>query len=176
MRFAIFGWQAMEMGRLAQAAGAAIVDGADNISSAVTEPIPLAIFTFLEELPRTPVKQGLATLIVAAFFATSSDPASLVVDMVSSGSTNAGPVRQRMFCGVAEGMIAATLILLAREAGLTTLQEVITVPGLPIFLLVCLMIPPLIPCTRDDTAACNRRKTRRARQNAVSPDCRSARP
>ncbi|MDX5401681.1 MAG: BCCT family transporter, partial [Rhodobacterales bacterium] len=50
----------------------------------------------------------------------------------------------RVFWGVAEGMIAATLILLAGEAGLTALQQVITVVGLPIFILVSLMIPALI--------------------------------
>ena len=142
--FAIFGWQAMEMDGLGQLARAAMGPAAGNISSAVTESVPLAMFAFFEELPWTPVMQGLAILIVAIFFATSSDSASLVVDMLSSGSATAGPVRQRVFWGLAEGLIAATLILLAGEAGLTALQEVITVVGLPIFLLVCLMIPSLI--------------------------------
>ncbi len=83
-------------------------------------------------------------LIVAIFFATSSDSASLVVDMLCSCTAAPGPVRQRVFWGLAEGMIAATLILLAGEAGLIALQQVITVIGLPIFLLVFMMIPALI--------------------------------
>jgi choline-glycine betaine transporter len=49
-----------------------------------------------------------------------------------------------VFWGLAEGAIAATLILLAGEAGLVALQQVITVVGLPIFLLVFMMIPALI--------------------------------
>ena len=64
--------------------------------------------------------------------------------MLCSGIAEPGPTRQRVFWGLAEGAIAATLILLAGEAGLTALQQVITVVGLPIFVLVCMMIPALI--------------------------------
>ncbi len=142
--FAIFGWQAMALDGLGQAARDAMGPEAGAISRAVSESVPLAMFAFFAELPWAPVMQGLAVLVVAIFFATSSDSASLVVDMLCSGSAKAGPVRQRVFWGLAEGMIAATLILLAGEAGLGALQEVITVVGLPIFVLVCMMIPALI--------------------------------
>lgn len=142
--FSIFGWQAMAMDGLGQAARTAMAADAGAISRAVSESVPLAMFAFFEELPWAPVMQGFAVLVVAIFFATSSDSASLVVDMLCSGSPVAGPVHQRVFWGLAEGIIAATLIALAGEAGLSALQEVITVVGLPIFLLVCMMIPSLI--------------------------------
>jgi choline/carnitine/betaine transport len=142
--FAIFGWQAMQIDGLGQAAREAMGPEAGHLSRAVAESVPLAMFAFFAELPWAAVMQGLAVLVVAIFFATSSDSASLVIDMLCSGSTAAGPVGQRVFWGLAEGMIAATLIILAGEAGLTALQEVITVVGLPIFVLVCLMIPALI--------------------------------
>ena len=142
--FAIFGWQAIATDGLGLAAREAMGDGAGVISEAVTESIPLAMFALFAELPWAPLVQGVAILVVAIFFATSSDSASLVVDMLCSGSQQAGPVRQRVFWGAAEGAIAATLILLAGEAGLTALQEVITVVGLPIFLLVFMMIPALL--------------------------------
>ncbi|MBK5928055.1 BCCT family transporter [Rhodobaculum claviforme] len=142
--FAIFGWQAIAIDGLGEGARAAMGDGAGAISDAVSESIPLAMFALFAELPWAPLIQGIAILVVAIFFATSSDSASLVVDMMCSGTAEAGPVRQRVFWGAAEGMIAATLILLAGEAGLTALQEVITVVGLPIFLLVFMMIPALI--------------------------------
>ncbi len=142
--FAIFGWQAIAIDGLGEAARTAMGDGAGVISDAVSESIPLAMFALFAELPWAPLIQGIAVLVVAIFFATSSDSASLVVDMLCSGTARAGPVRQRVFWGVAEGAIAATLILLAGEAGLTALQEVITVVGLPIFLLVFMMIPALI--------------------------------
>lgn len=142
--FSIFGWQAIAMDGLGLSAREAMGPAAGAISAAVSESIPLAMFAFFAELPWAPLMQGIAILIVAIFFATSSDSASLVVDMLCSGTAKAGPVRQRVFWGVAEGLIAATLILLAGEAGLTALQEVITVVGLPIFLLVFMMIPALI--------------------------------
>ncbi|MFU8863837.1 MAG: BCCT family transporter [Rhodobacterales bacterium] len=142
--FAIFGWQAISMDGLGEAARTTMGPAAGAISSAVSESVPLAMFAFFAELPFAQLMQGLAVLIVAIFFATSSDSASLVVDMLCSGTAEPGPVRQRVFWGLAEGAIAATLILLAGEAGLTALQQVITVVGLPIFLLVFMMIPALI--------------------------------
>ncbi|WP_322895243.1 MULTISPECIES: BCCT family transporter [unclassified Yoonia] len=142
--FAIFGWQAMAMDGLGESARTAMGTSAGAISAAVSESVPLAMFAFFAELPWAPVMQGIAVLVVAIFFATSSDSASLVVDMLCSGTAEPGPVRQRVFWGMAEGLIAATLILLAGEAGLVALQQVITVVGLPIFLLVFMMIPALI--------------------------------
>jgi choline/glycine/proline betaine transport protein len=142
--FAIFGWQAIALDGLGQAQRLAMGAEAGLISQAVAESVPLAMFAFFGELPWATFMQGLAVLVVAIFFATSSDSASLVVDMLCSGTQTPGPVRQRVFWGLAEGAIAATLILLAGEAGLVALQQVITVVGLPIFVLVCLMIPALI--------------------------------
>lgn len=142
--FAVFGWQAIAMDGLGDTARAAMGPTAGAISAAVAESIPLAMFAFFAELPWAPLMQGIAVLVVAIFFATSSDSASLVVDMLCSGTAEPGPTRQRVFWGISEGMIAATLILLAGEAGLVALQQVITVVGLPIFLLVFMMIPALI--------------------------------
>jgi choline/carnitine/betaine transport len=142
--FAIFGWQAMEFDGLGAAARAAMGDQAGQISAAVADSVPLAMFAFFENLPLTELVQGFAVVIVAIFFATSSDSASLVVDMLCTGNATPGPVRQRVFWGAAEGLVAAMLIILAGEAGLTALQQVITVVGLPIFVLVSMMIPSLI--------------------------------
>ncbi|MFW2545061.1 BCCT family transporter [Primorskyibacter sp. 2E107] len=142
--FAIFGWQAMEFDGLGAAARAALGEEAGKISAAVAESVPLAMFAFFEHFPFTSFIQGFAVIIVAIFFATSSDSASLVVDMLCTGSPEPGPVGQRVFWGAAEGLVAAMLILLAGDAGLDALQQVITVVGLPIFLLVCMMIPSLI--------------------------------
>ncbi|ETX27978.1 BCCT family transporter [Roseivivax isoporae] len=142
--FSIFGWQAMEFDGIGAAARAQMGDAAGQISSAVAESIPLAMFAFLENFPFATFLQGFAVIIVAIFFATSSDSASLVVDMLCTGESDAGPVPQRLFWGIAEGTIAVLLIMLAGQAGLTALQQVITVVGLPVFCLVFLMIPSVI--------------------------------
>jgi len=143
--FAVFGWSAME------------IDGIDGtggvMSEAVAESVPLALFTFLENFPATTLMQGLSVVIVAIFFATSSDSASLVVDMLCTGSSDSGPVRQRMFWGISEGALAASLIILAGDAGLEALQEVITVIGLPIFLMVFAMMFSLMRGLQSETLA-----------------------
>ncbi|MGP9685444.1 BCCT family transporter [Halomonas sp. AOP25-F1-15] len=138
--FAIFGWSAMEIDGIGPAARAALGDQAGILSAAVAESIPLAMFAFFDNFPAATLIKGLAVVIVAIFFATSSDSASLVVDMLCTGSADPGPWHQRVFWGVSEGMLAAMLIVLAGDAGLTALQQVITVVGLPMFILVFIMM------------------------------------
>nr|WP_193053104.1 MULTISPECIES: BCCT family transporter [Halomonas] len=142
--FAIFGWSAMEIDGIGAAAREAMGDQAGALSAAVAESIPLAMFAFFENFPAATLIQGLAVVVVAIFFATSSDSASLVVDMLCTGSADPGPWHQRVFWGVSEGMLAAMLIVLAGDAGLTALQEVITVVGLPMFILVFVMMLSLL--------------------------------
>ncbi|SEO46671.1 BCCT family transporter [Aquisalimonas asiatica] len=138
--FAIFGWSAMEIDGIGATARAALGDEAGRMTDAVNQSVPLAMFAFFEHFPAVQFVQGLAVVIVAIFFATSSDSASLVVDMLCTGDAQSGPVRQRVFWGVAEGAVAAMLIVLAGEAGLEALQQVITVIGLPIFVMVFAMV------------------------------------
>ncbi|MGK7752843.1 MULTISPECIES: BCCT family transporter [unclassified Roseovarius] len=148
--FSIFGWQAMEIDGIGAAARDALGAQAGVLSDAVAESVPLAMFAFFENFPFADLVQGIAVVVVAIFFATSSDSASLVVDMLCTGSPEPGPTRQRVFWGVSEGLVAAMLIVLAGDAGLTALQQVITVVGLPIFCLVFLMIPALILGFRNE--------------------------
>jgi choline/glycine/proline betaine transport protein len=141
--FTVFGWSAMEIDGIGGEGG--------SISAAVAESVPLAMFTFFENFPATTLVQGIAVVIVALFFATSSDSASLVVDMLCAGDGESGPVRQRVFWGVSEGALAASLIVLGGDAGLQALQQVITVIGLPIFIMVFAMLfALLVAVLRDD--------------------------
>ncbi len=142
--FAIFGWQAMEIDGIGLALRDQMGPAAGQLSQAVSDSVPLAMFAFFESFPLATLVQGIAIVVVAIFFATSSDSASLVVDMLCTGEAEPGPVRQRVFWGVAEGMVAVMLIILAGDLGLTALQQVITVVGLPIFCLVFMMIPSII--------------------------------
>jgi len=140
--FVIFGWSAMEIDGIGGTGG--------SISAAVAESVPLAMFEFFDNFPAATLVSGIAIVVVALFFATSSDSASLVVDMLCTGSGDAGPVRQRVFWGVSEGALAASLIVLGGEAGLTALQQVITVIGLPIFILVFAMLFTMLIGLREE--------------------------
>lgn len=132
--FSIFGWSAMQI------AGIGGDGTGGGIVAAVQENVATAMFVFFEQFPATKLINGTAILIVAIFFATSSDSASLVIDMLCTGEEDPGPVRQRVFWGVSEGMLAMMLIVLAGQAGLDALQQVITVIGLPVFILVFIMM------------------------------------
>nr|WP_298412662.1 BCCT family transporter [uncultured Halomonas sp.] len=138
--FSIFGWSAMEIDGIGAEARAALGDQAGALSAAVADSVPLAMFAFFEHFPFATIIKGLAVIIVAIFFATSSDSASLVVDMLCTGTPEPGPVHQRLFWGISEGVLAAMLIVLAGETGLLALQQVITVIGLPIFILAFVMM------------------------------------
>jgi choline/carnitine/betaine transport len=154
--FAIFGWQAMSLDGIGGDGG--------SISAAVAESVPLAMFEFFENFPATTLIQGIAVVVVALFFATSSDSASLVIDILCAGDAEAGPVRQRVFWGVSEGGLAASLIVLGGDAGLEALQQVITVIGLPIFILVFAMLFALLKGLLDE------------KDGFLSPDLRRADP
>jgi choline-glycine betaine transporter len=138
--FSIFGWSAMQIDGIGPEAREALGAQAGALSAAVEQSIPLAMFAFFDHFPAATLIKGLAVVIVAIFFATSSDSASLVVDMLCTGESDPGPVHQRMFWGISEGVLAAMLIVLAGEGGLTALQQVITVIGLPMFILVFAMM------------------------------------
>ncbi|MBO0610406.1 BCCT family transporter [Myceligenerans salitolerans] len=146
--FVVFGWSAMRIDGIGGSGG--------ELSEAVSQDVALAMFTFFENFPAATLVQGIAVVVVALFFATSSDSASLVVDMLCVGSSDAGPVRQRVFWGVSEGALAASLIILGGvtgQDGLGALQQVITVIGLPIFVLVFLMMFSLIKGLGDERRA-----------------------
>jgi choline/glycine/proline betaine transport protein len=110
--------------------------------------VPISLFVFLENFPLAQVVSGLAVLIVVIFFTTSSDSASFVIDMLASSDvTDEAPVRQRVFWAISEGVVAATLLSVG---GLVALQEVITVLGLPFFVLGLLIIYSLVRGVRQD--------------------------
>ncbi|QFG20104.1 BCCT family transporter [Actinomadura sp. WMMB 499] len=166
--FAIFGWSAMRLDGIGGTGG-------DLTREVVDEgQVPLAMFEFFSNFPAETLIQGIAVVVVALFFATSSDSASLVVDMLCSGDESGGPVRQRVFWGVAEGSLAASLIVLGGDQALEALQQVITVVGLPIFILACLMVFCLIKGLREEShtlyAAQFREMERHARKAERDPE------
>lgn len=115
----------MEMGELAGV-----------ISGAVSENVPIAIFTMFDQLPLSMISSGVATILVITFFVTSSDSGSLVIDTITSGGHDNTPVWQRIFWAMSEGLVAAVLLL---AGGLTALQTAAIAGALP-FTVVMLVI------------------------------------
>jgi choline/glycine/proline betaine transport protein len=108
-----------------------------SLAQIVSENVPVAIFALFEQLPLTALASGVATLLVVTFFVTSSDSGSLVIDIITSGGEQEPPVWQRIFWALAEGVVAAVLLI---AGGLTALQTMAIASALPftvVMLVVC---------------------------------------
>ena len=129
--------------------------GSGGLAQAVVEEgdIPGALFAFLSNYPLATFLSGLAVLLVVIFFTTSVDSAAMVVDMIASGKDDdvqVSPTHQRVIWGVLMGAVGATLLAFTGEGGLTALQEVITVIGLPFFVMGFVMMYSLVRGIHDD--------------------------
>jgi len=116
-----------------------------------------AMFVLLEQLPLDPafttVLALLAIVVVAIFFATSSDSGSFVVDMLTNGGDPHPIWQQRLFWAVLEGVIAAVLLVAGAAAGadaLSALQTASVTSGLPFSLVLAFMCWGLIRQLRRD--------------------------
>ncbi|MCC5829350.1 MAG: BCCT family transporter [Phycisphaeraceae bacterium] len=95
-----------------------------------------ALFRLLGELPFTWVLTVLAMLVIATYFVTSSDSASLVVGILAHNGNTHPPVASRVFWALTEGAVAAVLLL---AGGLEALQAGAIIAALPICLIMLLM-------------------------------------
>jgi choline/glycine/proline betaine transport protein len=110
--------------------------GAGGLATAVQENIPVSLFVFLENFPFALVTSLLGVIVVVSFFVTSSDSGSLVIDIITAGGEADPPIPQRVFWAVAEGAVAAALLL---GGGLVALQTAAITTGLPFAIVVLLM-------------------------------------
>src|SRR5690606_6624378 len=90
--------------------------------------LPVSLFVLLERFPLDVVTASLAVLVIMTFFVTSSDSASLVIDIITAGGNLEPPKLQRVFWAVLEGLVAAALLL---AGGLVALQTAAVTTGPP---------------------------------------------
>lgn len=105
-----------------------------------------ALFVLLNQLALPgPLVWGLSALgilVVAIFFATSSDSGSFVVDMLTNGGDPHPIWQQRFFWAVLEGTVAAVLLVAGSMSGgdaLTALQTASVTSGLPFSIVLAFM-------------------------------------
>ena len=117
-----------------------------------------AMFVLLNQLPLwsgvVTLLSLLAVLVVAIFFATSSDSGSLVVDMLTNGGDPHPIWQQRLFWAVLEGVIAAVLLVAGSLASsgnpLSALQTASVTAGLPFSVVLVFMCWGLARQLRQD--------------------------
>ncbi len=120
-----------------------------------------AMFILLEQLPLGQVVATalslLAVLVVAIFFATSSDSGSFVVDMLTNGGDPNPIWQQRMFWALTEGAVAAVLLVAGALAvsgnPLSALQTASVTSGLPFSVVLVFMCWGLLRQLRREPKA-----------------------
>lgn len=121
---------------------------------AVEGDIPGALFEFLSHYPAATFLSGLGILIVVIFFTTSVDSAAMVTDMIASGREPAlAPTHQKVTWAVLMGAVAAVLLAATGEGGLSALQQIIIVIGLPFFIMGFIMMFSLGVALKNDLGA-----------------------
>jgi len=90
---------------------------------------------------------GIATVCIILFFVTSSDSASMVIDIIASGGNPDPPVGTRLFWAVAEGLVAAALLI---AGGLEALQAASIAAALPFTIVLLAASYALVRALRSD--------------------------
>ena len=107
-----------------------------TLVGAVDENVATAMFELFSFYPLTALLSVIGVVLVITFFVTSSDSGSLVIDHLTSGGKYDVPVTQRVFWAVAEGAVAAVLLI---GGGLGALQTAAIAAGLPFAFVLLLM-------------------------------------
>ena len=100
-----------------------------------------AIFKLMESYPFTSALNLLIVVMIVLWFVTSSDSASFVIDMLTSGGDTNPPKIQRLFWAGTEGVIAAVLLA---AGGLGALQAASIVSGFPFAVVILIMMYSLL--------------------------------
>jgi len=136
--------------------------GDDTIINAVNDDVATALFVFLEDYPFAFILNLIAIILIAGFFVTSSDSGSLVVDSLTSGGKIDSPVGQRIFWALAEGTVAAVLLV---GGGLQALQTASIVTGLPFALILIVMCYSLYKGLSEDLEKLKKRDSKKELEN-----------
>ena len=96
-----------------------------------------AIFKLIEYYPLTKPLTLVIVAMIMLWFVTSSDSASLVIDMLTAGGDTNPPKIQRLFWALSQGVIAAVLLV---AGGLSALQAVAIIAGFPFAIVVFVMM------------------------------------
>jgi choline-glycine betaine transporter len=120
--FAIFGGAGIDLQR----------GGTDLAGSASAE---ASLFGLLAQMPLSTITSVIVMLLVAIFFVSGADAASIVMGTLSERGTLAPSRKTVIFWGAATGAVAAVMLLVGGEDALSGLQNITIVAALP-FLLV----------------------------------------
>jgi len=152
--FCIFGGAAIDL----QKSGTDIA-GAGGIES--------QLFTTLQSYPLATLASVVVMVLVAIFFVSGADAASIVMGTLSERGTLEPSRRTVVFWGVATGAVAAVMLLAGGTDALTGLQTITIVAALPFVVVMIGLAVSLVRDLRSDPMMVRRRYAREAVEAAV---------
>jgi len=135
--FAIFGGSALHIEMF----------GAGGLADAVSESEAAGFYAALTHIPLSQLLIFFATVSMTLFFITSSDSATYVNGMLTSGGEPNPPRSMRVMWGISEGAIAAILLF---SGGLSALQTASVVSGFPFMIVMLFMVYCLLKAVHED--------------------------
>nr|WP_249420462.1 BCCT family transporter [Rhabdothermincola salaria] len=121
---------------------------ADLVDRSLEDP-SFGLFAMLAELPFGTVTTVLAMGLIVIFFVTSSDSGSFVISLLSTRGSEDAPGPIRLFWALAEGLLAAALLL---AGGLVALQAGAVAMGLPFAMVLVIVAFGLMRGLRAERA------------------------
>ncbi|WP_221933694.1 BCCT family transporter [Aeromicrobium piscarium] len=155
--FAIFGGAAIDRQR---------VDG-DMVPGNGIVNSDEALFDLLHHYPLASVMAVLVMVLVAIFFVSGADAASLVMGTLSERGDIEPSRRTVIFWGALTGAVAAIMLVIGGDDALTGLQNITIVASVPFVLVMVLLCFSLVKDLQRDTLIRRRRTAQEVMESAV---------
>ena len=110
-----------------------------------------SLFAVLREYPLGAITVAVAVFLIAIFFITGADAASIVMGMLSQNGTEEPKRWLVVFWGVATGAVAAVLLWAGDGNGLSALQTLVILVAAPFMLILIGMCVSLVKALREET-------------------------
>jgi choline/carnitine/betaine transport len=147
--------------------GTAIDLQRDGTDIAGADGIEAQLFGTLDALPLATVASVLVMVLVAIFFVSGADAASIVMGSLSERGTTEPRRWLVIFWGVATGAVAAVMLLAGGEDALTGLQTITIVAALPFVVIMIGLSVALVNDLRRDPLVVRRKYGEQAVEQAV---------
>jgi choline/carnitine/betaine transport len=125
------------------------------------------LFSTLDAYPLATAASVVVMLLVAIFFVSGADAASIVMGTLSERGSQEPSRRTVVFWGVATGAVAAVMLLVGGNEALTGLQTLTIVAALPFVLVIVGLAVSLVKDLRTDPLMVRRRYAAEAVEQAV---------
>lgn len=148
--------------------GSTAIDQQMNGAELATTPPENVLFGVLENLPLTEITNILLMLLIAIFFVTGADSASLVMGTMSQQGRPTPKRWVTITWGVLVGVIAAVLLASGEEgSGLRALQNVTIIAALPFAVILVFMMVALMKDLKRDPLMLREKYAKQALRHSV---------